>query len=437
MSKEFIEYVNEAYENMARHIISTIYESNSNEYSNLKRKCFDISTGIDMAVPIVSADDIFYSMMDDVCSVIQSNCDNRANTLNCREYFGGKQSDRIKDAICRVHNNKELHERLSAYHDTAENWAEILAHISELIKREISYADVAGMALTKTNVSEYDSDLHDFYSDCLNRGIGNNDIYSFVNINKCAQVADDIKNGIAYDVYHELFDGNPTKVQSYIPKEDTFVKKIDVLLRIEDPLVTCTSVDYTNETHISIKYRIYKAMYISENAIFPKTKYGDGDFTAQEIDEFLKLCCLDRKIFTNSWLTIWEQRYSNKNPSHYYLYVEELIDQYKEAIKHFSKDRQRTQTSYDTIPVDNVSLFRIMKCAEDIKKFAEGCQAVEVLAILSCPNSVYRTEAKKCNYGDNIYLCWEQNEKNETNPLKSTYKRKQEIKAIIRAASTL
>ena len=121
MSKEFIEYVNEAYENMARHIISTIYESNSNEYSNLKRKCFDISTGIDMAVPIASADDIFYSMMDNVCCAIQSDADSRIAAPKCREYFSGKQSDRIKDAICRVHNNKELHERLSAYNDTDEN----------------------------------------------------------------------------------------------------------------------------------------------------------------------------------------------------------------------------------------------------------------------------------------------------------------------------
>lgn len=438
MSKEFIEYVNEAYKNMARHIISAIYESNSDKYSRLKRRCLDIATGIDMAVPIASADDIFYSMMDDVCSVIQSNCDNRANTLNCREYFSGKQSDRINDAICRVHNNKELHERLSAYKDTDENWAEILAHICELIKREISYADVAGMALTKTNVSEYDSDLHDFYSDCLNREIWNNDIFSFVNINKCAQVADDIKNGIAYDVYHELFDGKPKSVQSYIPKEHSFAKKIDFLSSKPKTLLPCAKVDYNIETHRTIKYQIYKRVYISESELFRNGMYNGKmiEFTIQGIDEFLKLCCFDRAVFTNSWLTIWEQRYSNKNPNHYYLYIEELINTYREALIYFSKGRERTKKRYNNIKVDNVSLFQILNSAEEIKLFARAYQAIEDLVVLSCPNNVYPKILKECKYGSEIALSLN-SDANFSIKDRSQYNRLNEINAIISAAKAL
>lgn len=445
---DFLDLVNEAYEDIAKLVVAQIFDSDMEKYQQFKKRCFGIKTGVDISYPAHSPEEVFYMLSDELSSRIQCISESEAITMPSVEYYQSTPvAEKITQAIENTLTDCDILTKMTGYMDIDKEWKSLLSEIQNGISNKITYTDVATMAVNKANTAEYYETTYELFRDCIERAWNESCTLNLAQLNICAKETDEIKNGIAYDVYHEMFDDKPPEVQQYIPNESDFFRKIDVLLKISGPLKECTEVDYSNEVHWTIKYKIYKRLYISEDKLFPKSgnkyKTVNDKVNSCQINDFLKLFCLDRAVFTDTWFSIFEKAHSSLPLRHYYLNVTPLLEIYKKALYYFvfrdkpdGEKRQRNRKSYENIKLDNTSLFQLLTSAEEIILFSEAYHAIRSLVILSCPNKVLPQHLDKCKYGTEIVLTLNDDQFLSPKEL-SKYNRLQEIRAICKAAEML
>lgn len=318
---------------------------------------------------------------------------------------------------------------MDSYSDTDENWHELILSIQNCIKDRISYIDIAAMAVNKANTAAYNNVLYALSIDCIERESTEKGKISIEKIKKCVKEVDDIKNGVAYDVYHLIFDNQPDEVLEYIPNENDFVKKVkdEQKLEISAPLVACNKVDYQIPIHYSLNYRVTKSIFCSEKKLKDRV---EGTPTDNHIKSFLEQFCFGRELFAHSHMSKFGRQSDKSTPTYCYIDIPKLTEIFVEKLKGYVAGKERARLKYNYVRVENVSLFIFINSVEDMADFVNAYWAVKSVVLLSCPSDAVQKYIDKCQYGREIIINAEDNKL-------SSYDRQDEIKLMIKMVDSL
>lgn len=306
---------------------------------------------------------------------------------------------------------------MTNYTDTDENWNDLVSQIRNSLQGYLPYTNIGAMAVNKSANISYNEVEYDLYRDSVEKIPYRDDMpICVLSLKACLSVTDEVKKGIAYDIYHRLFDNKPVDVHQYIIDENEFVNllKERKALTITAPLKQSQDVDYKDKKHLKLRKSMIMAMFTSESKMIDKRVKQDDNspnqkwITNGQIEQILNLYGLSRELFVKSH--VWDiDKKGNKPQSikRYYINLPVLTEKFIEILEKSINDidglsGQRSRRSYEGIGYDNLSLFRLINSIEDIISCEETYQVLRALVLFSCPNYVIRGYMKNNAHGQTI-----------------------------------
>ena len=412
--KDFIDILTEAYSDAAKLIISRLYSGNSDTYRNLNRRAFNISIGVDLTSTGRTPKDVLYMSVDELADRIQPISETHVKVVSSSEYYRNTEPDRsIDHAIRSIEEDTGILQAMTNYTDTDENWNDLVSQIRNSLQGYLPYTNIGAMAVNKSANMSYNEVEYDLYRDSVEKIPYRDDMpICVLSLKACLSVTDEVKKGIAYDVYHRLFGNKPVDVHQYIIDENEFVNllKERKALTITAPLKQSQDVDYKDKKHLKLRKSMIMAMFTSESKMIDKRVKQDDNspnqkwITNGQIEQILNLYGFSRELFVKSH--VWDiDKKGNKPQSikRYYINLPVLTEKFIEILEKSINDidglsGQRSRRSYEGIGYDNLSLFRLINNIEDIISCEETYQVLRALVL----NYVIRGYMKNNAHGQTI-----------------------------------
>lgn len=284
--KDFIDIVTEAYSDVAKLIISRFYSGNSDTYRSLNRRAFNISIGVDLTSTGHTPKDVLYMAVDELADRMQPISETHVKVVSSSEYYRNTEPDRsIDHAIRSIEEDTGILQAMTNYTDTDENWNDLISQIRNSLQGYLPYTDIGAMAVNKSASMSYNEVEYDLYRDSVEKIPYRDDMpICVLSLKACLSVTDEVKKGIAYDVYHSLFDNKPVDVHQYIIDENEFVNLLKERkeLTVTSPLKPSQDVDYKDEKHLKLRKSMIMAMFTSESKMIDKRVKQDDNSPNQK-----------------------------------------------------------------------------------------------------------------------------------------------------------
>ena len=120
---DFLDLVNEAYEDIAKLVVAQIFDSDMEKYQQFKKRCFGIKTGVDISYPAHSPEEVFYMLSDELSSRIQCISESEAITMPSVEYYQSTPvAEKITQAIENTLTDCDILTKMTGYMDIDKEW---------------------------------------------------------------------------------------------------------------------------------------------------------------------------------------------------------------------------------------------------------------------------------------------------------------------------
>lgn len=415
--RDFNDIVTEAYSDIAKLTIAKIYSANRDTYRNLQKRAFNISIGNDSASAGRTPEEVVYIAVDELADRIQSESETRVKVISSSEFYRNTEpAENIGHAVKNVEEDNAIQQAMISYADTEENWITLISQVLDKFQKCLPHTDIAAMAVNKSGCITFNMAEYELYKDTIEINAHRDNMTMCIqNLKLCQRKSDDTRNGIAYDVYHLIFDGIPHCVQQYVIGESEFIDLINKRknLNISAPLAVSQNIDYQNSSHKRLRQVITMAMFISESELIGNYKAENEDMTKRltkkRIDQILSIYGFTRDLFQMSkkW-EILNPNSKTKDVHHYIIDHPVLTQQFVQKLEYSVMNMEglkgeRTRRSCNGIGCESLSIFRLINSVEDFIECEETYQIIRATVMLSCSVHTIRQHknTSKIQIGEN------------------------------------